>query len=1809
MKNAELDNFKGILAELKHDLQELNKQSMSLSTRIESNCLVPVEMTEQLMDALENYQKKAIRLQQTGAKISITISDSIDQINADIEAAEKNAQLALERLLILDYFRLTAAAENVRLELENSKRILMDKCRLPTEKLADELEPYKLVVRKICEEDNELQDEEFVYIENHISRPIARALDKRHIEINPNQEVSEYLDGSCSLLKREDGREQELESQAQMSEEQQLIEKPAQDDNCPALPDENEPEEVSAAVIEEHAEAPVDVAEEAENQTGNSKEAKVLPLWEAFGGYVGDTKISFKDEPASSLGASKFTSMAMQKPDTPYSIFIVGHQKFLDKNDIASRDDKYMAPTDEIRNYLVNHGFFTDVVISRGDYTRTFQMLTSKAWACYTKSDVVKYFNSRKVSLLVPGRLRMKTSDITPKNALKLMAIHDYYSMRKPRKNYMVFPDSQEEPMFANELVDSECTITVCPAVFQAGSEVEDVAAIHKLAENLEPDGELHIIVFSKDDIAVLAGELAFNPKDEVRVKYCLFQQPEVLYDKNGSEIEDDSITEVADDAPEIAEVTCPTVDDDNLEETNTEAEPEKLDSLEQAPANTGIPADVAAVNDKPPKVADHSHVISKDIEDENLLHRLSNAAKTPSDDEFYHLILDILCGESCHNFTTSSHISQALLLAKAASGIETNKKCKALYKQLLLATNAPLEEKSYSSESLASAFPDNIESPEVLVVSAYLFAMLVPETPWDYGLLSQVDEFMSGYEDYFPSLAAIKPLFSKLCGVHDLIPVGFSEGVLSKLGSESENENFIRTLRAQSKNLLVASIPKTRMKALPQLYYNCFGKASDLYKCLEIITEDKKSERELVDMVLEEYGEKQDGVYTLDDAKVEDKLNENWYAVNGQGSSFPLDFSARQQAIRQFTSRLKVMKAWTEQLEDLPTSKYDLARLKKFRDEIVGLAKSARQTLQGQSIECKPVAEWMIGYIETYLSGSGESVDSMFDELAYTGIITLDDERMPILEETLNTVKYFEPWRRVLRHISAPIDSFEKAKNEILGGGEESDLFDNLRQLEVIGIITGEEIKTSAEQLSEAKKAADDRTTRFKESLELAYTYDRITETEKENLAAIEKQHEKDFYDRRDFGIWRQLLKALERRIEELANTRMAELEKSLQAQMAKLGSEGKTSPVLDEAKLLLERDHNFAVTEEYINRFINGEVGFFEDLQSVLHEQDSFADFISNEVYVPIYNECFRGKNGNFRNVATDYLQKHYPKDWTVRLKDNSENLVKNWPIRKDSTLPLQIQNLFAGVGMGIKRAEKVAGRKEEIFRLELTPTAKSLADYRHPISAFGTQTKSPMNVVVLHGNVPPKQLVDQITEMGMGGLTIVLLNFPVSLAVRRQIAEEFHKTTGQNPFILIDQVLFLYLALHQETERLPIMLKCTLPFTTYQPFVRDGGSTADEMFCGRSKELATIKDPNGACVVYGGRQLGKTALLERAESLCFKPENRAYAVYCNILNCNSEESMVVKIVEDVRKKTGIIFEKCATIKALSDSFEKLFRDKKMESMLLLLDETDKFLSSIADQDYAPLQPLIDLKRSTKNNFKFVLAGLHNVCRAKNATARNGVFGQLGTPLCVKPLSPTDALQLLSRPLKYLGFQIDRYPHLETILTNTNYYPGILQFFGYMLVETLAVQYSKYYRAVDDNPPFTLQDDQLGAVMNSVDLNRSIRDKFRWSLELDQRYFMIARCIAILYYLSDEFTNSWLGFTIEEIMDIANDYGIQCLEGETAGEYKNLLDEMEEMGILSKPDAEKNQYRLRRSSFIDIIGSNFDAVNEDIRRNNGEV
>lgn len=1181
-----------------------------------------------------------------------------------------------------------------------------------------------------------------------------------------------------------------------------------------------------------------------------------------------------------------------------------------------------------------------------------------------------------------------------------------------------------------------------------------------------------------------------------------------------------------------------------------------------------------------------------------------------PADDEFCQVVCNILNREAATWEELKTTILNGVLLAYGAGLEEDRRRSEEFSLQLRLATNVLTESSAYTSERLAKAFPHIDGENEAMALAAYLFAMLAPSRPFDYGLINQTRMLFDDYEIRFADFPTFKPLFNKLVFLLKNSSTGLPPGTIALLGSKEKNEAFIDSLKKRAKEYLTVQMPKARMKALPILYADCFGPDSDLYNCMVSIGENKKEDLEMVQLTLHDFCDVQNGTYVLNETKIVEYLDNQWSSKNKSG--FKLAYEAYNQTLKQIRVRLEVMLEWTEHISRQDAGQEDLNRLRGLRNELLEIVHSILKDAGWKQQKYSNVLWWALRYMQKYLNGDLDPA-AVYSDLLFTGVISLDQNGMPLIDPTMHSIRFYEPWRNALRHITAVKKSAEELKGEIRGdilgdGDEEAGLKDNLHQLELLGKLLGseeEDYQVSEEQMREAMDSAEDRTVRFQETLELAYTYNQINETEKETLSGMMEQYKEFFYEVGDFACWRRFLEALEQQIQAFAAGRKKELRIQLDARRQESGD----SPLLREADRLLEEDANFAVTEEYITRFDNGERELEDELDVIIQDKDYFGEFLERDRFDELLLSCRQGKGRALKSFGWDYVDKHLPKDWTNRNREDSRNMINSWPSGRGFATPGQMQNLFRCLGFDVIRAEKKDGHREEMFQIWVKPTARSMADYRHPIAAFGTQIHSVIHVIVLYGNYTERQLVDTVSSLDLGGISIVLIDQPIDGAARRMIGEIFHtQTSGQNPFLLIDQVLFLYLAMHQQTERLPALLKCTLPYATYQPFVRDGGSTADEMFCGRSRELSTIIDPNGACVVYGGRQLGKTALLERAESRCSKPENKEYAVYSTIIRIHTEEEVVETLIRDMDRKTGgaIRLTKCHTLKELCAQLSQMFMRGQITRMHLLIDEVDCFLEAISAADYTPLQPLVDLKRETKNNFKFVLTGLHNVCRAKNATRENGVFGQLGTPLCIKPLSPTDALKLLSRPLNYLGFQIDRYPHLETILTNTNYYPGILQFFGYMLVETLTGEYSKYYRAANGNPPFTLQDEQLGAVMNSADLNKSIKDKFRWSLELDTRYFMIARCITMLYHLyeKDRTAGSWRGFEVEQIREIADSYKIHCLEKESADSFRILMDEMVEMGILSQP--KDGLYRLRRSSFVDIIGENADNLDKDIIDNN---
>ena len=167
---------------------------------------------------------------------------------------------------------------------------------------------------------------------------------------------------------------------------------------------------------------------------------------------------------------------------------------------------------------------------------------------------------------------------------------------------------------------------------------------------------------------------------------------------------------------------------------------------------------------------------------------------------------------------------------------------------------------------------------------------------------------------------------------VKDVSTTGFSPTTIALLGSEEESADYIAELKKQAVQYLTVQSPKTRMKALPIFYNDCFGLGSDLYECMKIISENSKDKFEFVQIVLAEFCDVQNETYVLDVTKIADYLNTKWNSKN----DFKLAYDAYNQAFKQFRIRLEVMKAWIELINKLDFGKQDLSRFKSLKNDLL---------------------------------------------------------------------------------------------------------------------------------------------------------------------------------------------------------------------------------------------------------------------------------------------------------------------------------------------------------------------------------------------------------------------------------------------------------------------------------------------------------------------------------------------------------------------------------------------------------------------------------------------------------------------------------------------------------------------------------------------------------------------------------------------------------------------------------------------------------------------------------------------------------
>jgi len=416
---------------------------------------------------------------------------------------------------------------------------------------------------------------------------------------------------------------------------------------------------------------------------------------------------------------------------------------------------------------------------------------------------------------------------------------------------------------------------------------------------------------------------------------------------------------------------------------------------------------------------------------------------------------------------------------------------------------------------------------------------------------------------------------------------------------------------------------------------------------------------------------------------------------------------------------------------------------------------------------------------------------------------------------------------------------------------------------------------------------------------------------------------------------------------------------------------------------------------------------------------------------------------------------------------------------------------------------------------------------------------------------------------------------------------------------PMLVIDEVLMLFLARRLDS-RSRAMFICTLPFAAINPyFPAAAGAAPPEIFKGREDALKNVLDFYGPCIVYGGRQLGKSTLLHMARRRFHQPDQRQYVLYADIRNIGSDATGKPHNEEFAHTLKNGLNEIAFPGNIRSNDLRSIIEEIKTAlikndlRLLLLLDEADNFLNADAKYNFEVIQYLKTLMDSSERRFKVVLAGLHNVQRFQRIS--NQPLAHLGTPIEIGPLEPKAAYDLLVEPLTQIGYRFkdangeeDRTLPLH-ILSYTNYHPGLIQYFAHALVEYLREK----YLSTQNLPPLAITRADVENVYRKREVREAIRDRFKWTLNLDPRYEVIVLSL-IVEQLDDQNGFDRL-YSSREIFEAVKYWKPNTIKSDTIDEEGSLtgfLDELCGLGVLTRSE-EGSKYRLRSPNLVNLLGT----------------
>lgn len=477
--------------------------------------------------------------------------------------------------------------------------------------------------------------------------------------------------------------------------------------------------------------------------------------------------------------------------------------------------------------------------------------------------------------------------------------------------------------------------------------------------------------------------------------------------------------------------------------------------------------------------------------------------------------------------------------------------------------------------------------------------------------------------------------------------------------------------------------------------------------------------------------------------------------------------------------------------------------------------------------------------------------------------------------------------------------------------------------------------------------------------------------------------------------------------------------------------------------------------------------------------------------------------------------------------------------------------------------------------------------------PVEFFGSRANGNYRLLCFWGLPSEEELLRTVGDTNARPATIVFYFSRMTEQARRDLARLAHER--RRTFIVVDEILMLYLC-GERGLRLPVLFKCALPFTHLEPYVTTASLVPPEMFYGREREKDLIVDPKGSSLLYGGRQLGKTALLRHVERSYHAPD-RGWIVRWidfrdNGIGYHAGIEELWRIIAKELKDQGVIAKQ--PVQPNPDRIVGIIREwldqESGRRILLLLDEADRFLEQDARTDFQVTAKLKGLMDGTDRRFKVVFAGLHNVLRTTHQS--NHPLGHFGDPIAIGPLMKGGEVRaaqgLIDDPFNVLGFRFESADLVLRILAYTNYYPSLIQIFCQELLKHLGEKLRKNFD-LRRCPPYSITGSDVDEAFSSGDLRDAIRQRFALTLQLDTRYEVIAYALAHMVLNDDVFLD--VGVYVSNLRDEALYWWPDVFQGMSEEYFDVLLDEMVGLGVLRKLDS--STYTFRNANTLLLLGT----------------